>query len=185
MTYLTFTELILAAEQEGGSGLDLVLPERSELIAGIIAFAIVFFFVRAKVWPAMNKLVDERQRAIAGQLEDAEKTKLEAQSLLEDYRQQLANAKSEANEIVENARTQADSVRADIIAKAEAEAEEIRSKARDDAGKEKERALTEARQEVANLSIDLAEKVVGDNLDRDAQKSLVDRYLADLERMSE
>ena len=57
-------------------------------------------------------------------------------------------------------------------------------KAREDAANEKARALQEARQEVATLSVDLAEKVVGENLDREAQRGLIERYLADLERMA-
>lgn len=173
--------LILAAEEEGGGGIDLLLPAPAELYSGIIAFAIVFFVIWKFAWPAIQKLADDRQAAIAGQIKEAEGIKAEAQSLLEDYRQQLAGAKSEANEIVEEARSQAETVRADLVAKAHAEADQIVAKAREDAANEKARALQSARQEVANLSIDLAEKVVGQNLDRNAQQGLVERYLADLE----
>lgn len=175
---------ILAAE-EGGEGIDLLIPNTAELISGIAAFALVFLFMWRFAWPQIKQLLDDRQRAIAGQIQDAEATKAEAQSLLDDYKAQVANAKTEANQIVEEARTQAEAVRSDVVAKASTEAEEIVAKAREDASRERDRALAEARQEVANLSIDLAEKVVGNSLDRDAQKGLVDRYLADLERMSE
>lgn len=176
--------VILAAEEEG-SGAELLLPAQAELFAGIIAFAIVFFFMWRWAVPQINKLLEDRQRAIAGQIQEAEASKLEAQSLLDDYRQQIANAKAEANEIVEAARGQAETVRADIVAKAEAQANGIVAKAREEAASEKSRALAEARQEVANLSIDLAERVVGESLDRNAQQGMVERYLADLERMSE
>src|SRR3990172_674449 len=135
------TVLILA--QEEGDNIGLVLPDSYELAAGIIAFTIVFVFVRKWAFPAINRSLENRQQAISGQLKEAEAVKLEAQSLLDDYRAQLATAKGEANRI-----------------------------------------LQEARQEVADLSIDLAEKVVGENLDRAAQHSLIERYLADLERMA-
>jgi F-type H+-transporting ATPase subunit b len=174
---------ILAAEEEGG-GIDLLLPATAELIAGVIAFAIVFFFMWKWAWPAINRSLENRQQAISGQLGDAEAAKVEAQSLLDDYRAQLADAKAEANRIVEEARARAEAVRTDLIAKAEAEAGHIVAKAREDAGNEKARALQEARREVADLSIDLAEKVVGENLDREAQHGLIERYLADLERMA-
>ena len=178
------TSVLLAAEEDGGGGIDLLLPATSELIAGIIAFAVVFFFVWKWAWPAINRSLENRQQAIGGQLKEAEATKLEAKSLLDDYRAQMADAKAEAGRIVEEARAQAESVRSDLVAKAEAEASQIVGKAREDAANEKARAMQEARQEVADLSIDLAERVVGENLDRAAQQGLIERYLADLERMA-
>jgi F-type H+-transporting ATPase subunit b len=153
-----------------------------ELVGGIIAFAIVFFFIWKFAGPAMNRMLEARQQAISGQLAEAEKAKVEAESLLSDYRTQLAEAKNKGNEVIEEARTQAEQMKADIIARAEAQAADIVAKARDDAQNELTRALADARRDVANLSIDLAEKVVGENLDRDTQLGLVERYIADLER---
>jgi F-type H+-transporting ATPase subunit b len=178
------TSLLLAAEEEGGGGIDLLLPATSELIAGIIAFAVVFFFIWKWAWPAINRSLESRQQAIGGQLKEAEATKVEAKSLLDDYRAQMADAKAEANRIVEEARARAETVRSDLVARAETEAGQIVAKAREDAANEKARALQDARREVADLSIDLAEKVVGENLDREAQHGLIERYLVDLERMA-
>jgi len=183
--YAMSNVLIMAQEEtEGGGNIGLVLPDSYELVAGIIAFGIVFFFVYRWAFPAINRSLENRQQAISGQLKEAEAAKLEAQSLLDDYRAQLATAKGEANRIVEEARTQGDAVRADLVSKSEAEAGQIVAKARADATNEKARALQEARQEVADRSIDLAEKVVGESLDREAQHGLIERYLADLERMA-
>jgi F-type H+-transporting ATPase subunit b len=172
---------LAAEEAEGGGGLDLLLPPVPELVAGIVAFAIVFFFIWKFAAPAINRMLEARQQAIGGQLAEAEKAKSEAESLLTDYRQQLAEAKQKGNEIIEEARAQAEQMKADIVAKAEAQAAEIVSKAREDAQGEKARALADARRDVANLSIDLAEKVVGESLDRQAQLGLVERYIAELE----
>ena len=87
---------ILAAEAEEGGRLDLLLPALPELIAGIIAFTFVFIAIRLWAWPAMNKMLEARQQAISGQLQEAEQSKVEAQSLLDDYRKQLDEAKGEA-----------------------------------------------------------------------------------------
>lgn len=183
MTLLS-TTWILAQEEtaEETSNLQLVLPETSELIAGVIAFAIVFFFVWKWALPAIARTLEARQQAIAGRLEEAEKAKREAESLRADYEKDLQQARNRANEIIEEARKQAETVKADIISRAEAEAEQILSKARDDAAAEMQRVMAEARQEVANLSIDLAERVVGESLDRQTQLSLVERYIGELEK---
>ncbi|MDH4118402.1 MAG: F0F1 ATP synthase subunit B [Acidimicrobiia bacterium] len=176
--------LILAAEEEGGgsSGLDLLLPATPELIAGIIAFAIVFFFVWKWAVPALNRSLEERQKAIGGQIKEAEAAKAEAESLLNDYKAQLAELKAGQAEAIEAARSEGEAMKADILAKANAEAESIVSKAREDAAAEKGRVLADARSEVANLSIDLAERVVAQSLDRETQLGLVERYIAELEK---
>ncbi len=174
----------LAAEaEEGGGGLDLLLPPLPELIAGIIAFGIVFLVVWRFAGPAFNKMLEDRQAAIGGKLEEAENLKAEAEQIRADYQADLKESRTRATEIVEEARHDAETVRADILAKAETEANEIRARAREEAETEKTRALAEARRDVANLSIDLAEKVVGESLDRETQMGLVNRYLSDLESM--
>ena len=183
MQLLTAMAVLATEEGEGGSSTDLVLPETSELIAGIIAFAIVFFFVWRWAMPTIRETLERRRQAITGQLEEAEKAKKEAESLLADYRAQLAEAKAEGNRVVEEARQSADQMKADILAKAEQDAEGIRAKARDEAASELSRALADARSQVGDISVELAGKIVGDSLDADAHQALIDRYLADLEKL--
>jgi F-type H+-transporting ATPase subunit b len=180
------TALVVMAQEEGeeaGSGLSLVLPHPEELIAGILAFAIVFFFVWKWALPTINKTLEARQQAITGRLEEAEQAKRDAESLLADYRAQLAEAKAEGNRIIEEARVAAEQLRADAVAKADEEAAQTLAKAREEAQGEKGRALADARREVGEISLGLAEKIVGESLDADTQQALIDRYLADLERL--
>ena len=174
--------LVLAEEAavEESSGIDLLLPETSELIAGFLAFSIIFVFVWKWVLPAADKALAARQEAITGQLTQAETAKQEAESLLDDYKSQLAQAKSEANTIVEGARQSADVLRADLVGKAEEEAESIRGKARADAGAEMQRAAAQIKDEVAALSLELAQKVVAGSVDESVQRVLIDRYIDDL-----
>ena len=183
MKLLTDLAVLATEAEETSGGLDLVLPETSELIAGIIAFAIVFFFAWRWAMPAINRTLEQRQAAITGQIENAEKAKMEAESLLADYRGQLAEARAEGNKIIEEARQAAEQMRADIIAKAEADAEQIRERARDEAAGEMARALAEARSQVGDISVDLAGKIVGESLDQKTHQALIDRYLADLEKL--
>jgi F-type H+-transporting ATPase subunit b len=176
--------LLLAQADEGRSGLFLIIPEIHELIWGIVSFAVLAFFLWKFAGPALNRMLDARQQAVVGGLQEAEQAKQEAQDLLDDYRQQLANAKDEGNRIIEEARQTAETMRDELMAKASSEADEIVAKARGEVIAERERALTEVRQEVADLSIDLAERVVQGSLDREAQRGLINRYLDELERMS-
>lgn len=177
--------VILAQEaeqisEEGSSGAALLLPAPEELIAGIIAFVIVFAVAWKYALPALNATLEKRQAAVRTDLEAAEKAKVEAESLLVDYRAQVAGAKDEASDIVAEARDAGEAVKADIIARAEVEADQIKARAGEEIVSERERAASDLRRQVADLSINVAERVVGSTLDAEAQSDLVDRYIDEL-----
>ncbi len=183
-----FAQVILAAsdvapaspEPEASSGAGLLQPAPEELIAGIIAFSIVFFFIWKWAVPALNKTLEARQQAIAAELESAEKAKVEAETLLDDYRSQVAGAKNEAAQIVGEARDAGEAVKSDIVSRAEAEAVQIKARAHDEVLAERDRVASELRRQVADLSIDVAEKVVAVSIDAKSQRELVDRYIDEL-----
>lgn len=174
---------ILAAEESESGGVDLVLPDPVELYAGIVAFGIVFYFIWKWAWPTINKTLEQRQAAMVALMEEAEKAKGAAESLLADYQAQLAESKTEANRIIEEARATAEQIKADALGKAEASAEQILAKAREEAAADKARALSEARTEVGDISVDLAGKIIGESLVPSAHQDLIDRYLDELERL--
>ena len=92
----------LAAEEEQNP----LLPPGPELLVGTIAFAIVFFFFWKKLLPNINKVLEERRTAIEGGIEEAEAMKVEAQSVLEQYKAQLAEARHEAARLRQEAQEQ-------------------------------------------------------------------------------
>jgi F-type H+-transporting ATPase subunit b len=155
----------------------LLTPQGSEIIWGALAFAIVAFALMKFGFPAIKKTLQAREDRIRDDLEHASTAKDEAEAELSQYRSQLANARSEATQIVEDARVTAETVRRDLIAKAEGDAAEIRNRAQDDIRLAQERALADLRGQVADLSIELAEKVVERNLDRDTQVALIENYI--------
>jgi F-type H+-transporting ATPase subunit b len=167
--------LIVAAEEVKAK--NPIIPESKEIVWGAISFAIVFGLLAWKAWPAIKKALKDREDRIRGDLERAEQARVEAEQSLDDYRQQLAEARNEAAKIIEQAREQADEVRRELIAKAEADAGELRSRAADDIRLATERAMSELHNRVAQLSIDLAEKVIEQNLDRDTQTRLIENYI--------
>lgn len=187
MLTLMAPAFLLAQEAETHAeepqGIDLLIPETSELIAGILAFTIVFFFVWKWVLPAVNRTLEARREAITGQVTEAEKTKAEAESLLVDYRKQLAGARSEANKIVDDAKVSAEAVKSNIVAKAQTEAAGINRKAREEAASEKERAAGAIRDEISALSVELASRAMAGAVDEAAHRALVDQYLEELDGM--
>ena len=182
--YTVFAQLTILAQEgegaEGSGGVGLLLPAVEELVAGAIAFAIVFFFVWKWGVPALNTILEARQAEIQGRFDAAEQAKQEAESLLADYREQVAGARNEASVIVDDAREAAEAVRADIVARAETEAQALTTRSADEIAAERDRVAADLQRQVADLSLDVAEKVVASSLDRDGQRALVDRYIDEL-----
>jgi F-type H+-transporting ATPase subunit b len=154
-----------------------ILPKSSELIWGALAF-VVLFVVLAKVgYPAVKQGMDARADRIRKSLRDAEQAREEAQSVLEEYRKQLSDAKSESARLIEEARQAADKVRQDLRKQAEAEVAEIKQRAQDDITAQANRTMADLQARVSLLAVELAEKVVGHNLDRDTNRELVERFI--------
>ena len=172
--------VLISEEASESSGIDLLLPAPEELIAGLIAFIIIFLVAWKYALPVLKETIEGRQEAVRSELRAAEVSKEEAASLLEDYRTQIAGANEEAAQIVADAREAGEAVKADIVARAESEAEAIKVRAGEDVASERERVTDDLRRQVADLSLSVAERVVTSNIDEDAQRALVDRYIDEL-----
>jgi F-type H+-transporting ATPase subunit b len=168
---------ILAQAEENANDAKDLYPHWEELLVGAIAFAILFFFMWKWVLPRIGKVLEERRTKIQGDLERAEHTRSEADQLLADYRAQLANAREEANRIIEEARKTAEQLRRDLQVKAEQESQGIVSKAQDEIRAERDRVLQELGSRVGQIALELAGRVVGRTLDESAHQRLVDEYI--------
>lgn len=160
-----------------------ILPAADELLWGSIAFLIVLVAILKFVAPKIKAGLEARSAAIAGQLEEAERQKREADQLIDQYRAQLADARAEVGRIIEEGRRTAEALRADVIAKAEQEAQEIVARARQEVAGERDRAMAELRGTLSDLSIDLASRVIEQELaNPQSARSMVDAAIAELAR---
>jgi F-type H+-transporting ATPase subunit b len=154
-----------------------ILPAGSEMVWAAISFVVLFVLLAKLAWPGIKKGMQARADKIREGLDDAERAKTEAQSVLDEYQRQLADAKGEAARIIEEARQAADNLRQDLRRQAESEVADLKQRAQEDIQAQVDRALTDLRSQVATLSIDLAEKVVERNLDRDTQLALIESFI--------
>jgi F-type H+-transporting ATPase subunit b len=156
---------------------NLVTPAVSEILWGAAAFGIVLFVLVKFAFPALKKGMKAREDKIRDDLAAAERARTEAETEATQYRAQLADARGEAGRIIEEARQAADDVRKDLMTRAEADAAEVRQRAQDDARLATERAMADLQSRVSDLSIELAERIVQRNLDRDTQIALIESYI--------
>ena len=131
-------------------------------------------------WPAILKSVEDRERRIQQQLDDAERGRAEAARLLEEQRQLLATARSEGQEIIARAKSVAQKERDTLLAKTHEEQVQILARARREIASETEKAIQAVRREAVDLSLAAASKLIEANLDSDANRRLVTQYIADL-----
>jgi F-type H+-transporting ATPase subunit b len=154
-----------------------ILPATNELVWGVLSFLVLFIALWKFGVPAAKGMMDARTDRIRNDLDTAERARTEAETILADYQRQLAEARTEASRIIDEARQQADQVRRDLTARAEAEAAELRQRNADQIAGERDRVLGEIRGQVGVLAIELAEKVVESNLDRETNLRLIENYI--------
>jgi F-type H+-transporting ATPase subunit b len=155
----------------------LILPATNEIIWGGLAFVVLLLVMWKYALPPVRNMMKQREDRIRDDLERAEQARTEAEGELANYRRQVADARAESARIIEEARQSADEVKRQIQAQAEADAGEIRARAQEDIRLASDRAQAELQGRVAELSIELAEKIVERNLDRDTQLALVESYI--------
>jgi F-type H+-transporting ATPase subunit b len=154
-----------------------LLPAKNEIIWGSAAFLVLLIAMWKFGVPAVRNMEQAREDRIRNDLEGAEKARTDAEAEKAQYTAQIADARNEAGRIIEEARQSAEQVRRDLIARAEVEANDVRTRAQADIAAQQQRAMAELRTDVAQLSIDLAERIVERNLDRDTQLQLVDSFI--------
>ena len=166
-----------------GGELNPLVPHTAELIAGLIAFILLFLVLRAKVVPMFEKAFAERTDAIAGGIDRAEKAQRDAEIALSKYTSQLSDAQGEAQKIREDARVQGAAIIEELRTKAQEEAARITAAASATIEAERQQAIASLRNEVGTLATELASKIVGEALDDQVRQSrIVDRFIADLEK---
>ncbi len=154
-----------------------ILPELDEIIWGGLAFVILFGFMWRWGFPAVKRAMDARSEKIRSDLDAADAAKTDALRTKSDYEAQLAEAKTAAAAIIDDARAQADQLRQDLQARAEADIAEQRARAAADIESSRRQAIDDLRNDVAAIAVGAAERVVGASLDAGVHRSLIDGYI--------
>lgn len=142
------------------------------LIAQILNFLILVFVLAKFAYKPVVRIMDERKNKIAGDLEAAEKAKEDAEAVKAEYAEKLANARQEAQAIIDNARKTAQAAHDKIMAETKAEQEQIIASAKDAIALEKKKAMDDIRTQVISLSMIAAGKIVEQKLGSEEDKKL-------------
>lgn len=146
----------------------------------LISFIVLALLVKRFAWAPVTKMMDARSEKISGDLDYADQERSRAEKLAKEREDALKNSRAEAVEIVNKAKESGETQKKSIVSDAHSEAEELRQRAKSDAAKAREDAMAGAQNDIANLSLEIASKVISKELNADDQKSLIDSYIKEL-----
>ena len=170
---------ILAADENP------LLPPLGEIILGLIAFAVVLVVFAKLVAPRFEQVFQARREAIEGGIERAEAMQAEAKAALDQYRAQLAEARTEAAQIRDQARAEGQQILEELRTQAQEESARIVARGEEQLASARQQVVNELRGQIGALAVELAGRVVGESLADDARRSgTVDRFLAELDGMA-
>lgn len=176
----TVLSLPTVALAESPSGPDLLLPKPAEFIPALIAFLIIWLIMAKLAWPSILGMMEKRQQKIQDDLDSAEKSKAKAAAEAQSYEDKLVDANRKAEEIISEAKKEAEEERSQILAEAQHEASDIIAKAHGAVDSERRKATIELSRSVVDLSVEIASKIIGNDLTEDQQRRLAEKYLAEV-----
>ena len=146
----------------------------------LVLFVVLVLLLKKFAWKPILDAVEKREEGIKGALESAEKAKLDMQNLQADNQKLLKEARAEREEMLKEARDIKNKMIEDAKGEAQAQANKMIAQAQSAIESEKKAAIAELKTQVANLSIDIAEKVIREELsNKDKQKKLVASMLGE------
>ena len=156
-----------------------------ELQLNVIIFAIANFLLLVALlykflYGPLTKAMDNRRQSIKEALDAADLAKNEADSTRSGLHDEILNARQEADNLLEAAKKSSDLLRDEMLEKTEEEAKNIIIKARAEINYEKEAAITEIKKEVAALAVDIATKILKEEMTPDLQKKITDKYIKEV-----
>ncbi|HIX35827.1 MAG TPA: F0F1 ATP synthase subunit B [Candidatus Limosilactobacillus merdigallinarum] len=162
-----------------------VLAQSNQLYMGDMLFYLISFIIMALLvwhfaWNPVTQMMKKRADKIANDIDDATNNRKEAAKLAAQRQEELKVSKEEATKIVDDARKNGQNLRSQIIDDAHNDARTIQEQAQRDAEQARQDALKGAKDDVANLSIEIASKLIKKQLNADDQQELIDSYIEGL-----
>jgi F-type H+-transporting ATPase subunit b len=153
------------------------------LISQIVNFTLLAVLLYFVAYKPILRMLDERSARIKQGLDDAEQASRRAAEMEQEFEQRLAEARKEGQEIVAQATQMSEKARQEILETAREEARAQVEKAKEEISRERELAMSELRQQVADLSLSISEKVIGEALDQQRQRDLIADFLEQTEEL--
>ena len=146
----------------------------------LVTFVILLALLAKFAFKPIAQALDSRGQKIKQSIDDADKSRAEAKKLMEDYQKQIAEARTEAGKVIEEARQLGERVRKEVVEKANTEASAVAQRAQEEIVRQKEKGIQELKDTVAALSVQIASKVIEKEVNEATHRQLIDNLIKDL-----
>lgn len=180
VTLLALAALPALAQETHEAAPNLLSPSGGLMLWTILIFVVLMFILSRFAFKPLTAAVEARERSLQAAIDAAKRDRDEAALLLADHRQQLEQARGEAQKLIADGRVTAEKLRNDLLEQTRAQQQEMLERARRDIENEKTNAIAALRREAVDLAIAGAGKVIERNLDSDANRKLVENFLGSL-----
>lgn len=150
------------------------------VIVELVTFLVMLAILARYVYPEIVRLAEARQRVVAEQLKEAEQSRADAEERLKEAEAKLADARKTAQSVIDAANKSGEQLRQELRQKAEEESRRTVEAARKEIEAERDEAVRSVRREVSELVVAATEKVIGETLDDDRQRKLIDKAIAEV-----
>jgi len=159
----------------------LITPSTGLIFWMLIGFGILFFILYKFAWPVILKMINEREQFIQQQLTEAETVRQEMKNLKSEHHQLLIQAKDERDKILADARKMIERMHDDAKLRREKETDALMAETRQAIENEKKKAIVDIKNEIAHLSIDVAEKILQEELKEPSrQEDIIHKWVEKL-----
>ena len=141
------------------------------------SFLLLLVLIKIFAWEQLTGVFKAREEKISNDIDGAEAAREKAEALAAKRQEELAGARTEATQIIDDAKESGINQEDKIVAYARVVANRLKAKANHDIEQSKAEALSSVKSDVADLTVLLAEKIMTTNLDKEAQSNLIDSYL--------
>ena len=177
MAFLKFAMLAFASGGEGGGSLLDVNP--GLIIWTVVTFVILLLILKKVAWKPILNSLSERENFIKESLDKAESARIEAEKLFEQNKANLEHAEEESQKIIDQGREYAEQLKNQIVVESKEEAKKIITDAAAEIERKNQEAFNSLKSQIADIAINAAEKIIRENLDKEKQEKLVDKYIED------
>lgn len=153
-------------------------PEPGLMIWTLISFILLLFLLKRFAYKPLLDFMEQRERRIREAIEESQRVRTAAEELLSQYKRQLKESRAEAQKNIEEGRIVGENLKRDILAKASEETKTLVKKAQEEIEREKRKALIELQEYVADLSLQIASKIIHDSLKPQDHMKLIEESLA-------
>lgn len=168
----------VSAGGEGGGGLLDVNP--GMIFWTVITFVILLLILRKLAWKPILTSLTEREKFIEDSLKKAETAQKDAEKMLQDNKEAIRKAEEEAQDIVAQGREYAETLKAQMLVESKEEAKKMIDDAKAEIERKNKEAFNQLKGQIAGIAVDAAEKIIRQNLDKEKQQELVNKYIDDL-----